>query len=145
MKIFKIVIIAFIFFSINLYSQQKDEIIFSIDNIPTNTNEFIKVYSKNLNIVADDSQKDIENYLEMYINYKLKIKQAYELKLDTAETYIKELNHYRKQLILPFLKDKITSEKLVLEAYERTKQEIKASHILVQVKPKASPQDTLKA
>ncbi len=79
------------------------------------------------------------------MNYKLKLKQAYQLQLDTVSSYKQELKKYKEQLIAPYLKDSKVTEFLVREAYDRMKNEVSASHILVMVKPKATPKDTLKA
>ncbi|NNC70388.1 MAG: peptidylprolyl isomerase, partial [Flavobacteriaceae bacterium] len=80
-----------------------------------------------------------------YINYKLKLKEAYTLGLDTVTSYKKELAKYREQLIQPYLRDRTITDALVKEAYNRMLQEVNASHILVRLNPKASPEDTLRA
>src|SRR5690554_4777584 len=124
---------------------QKKEILFTIDDKPYYTDEFIRVYNKNLELVKDDSQKDIDNYLELYLAYKLKVNKAYQLGLDQEPAYISELRTYRNQLAQNYLTDTQVTEALIQEAYNRSLKEIKASHILVLVDQNAGPQDTLKA
>ena len=117
---------------------------FSIDNTDFYTQEFLDNYNKNATLVSD-SLNSIESYFDLFINYKLKVKEAKELKLDTLPSYINELNEYKMRLIQPYLKDKEVTNKLVLEAFERLQKEINASHILLSLKPNASPKDTLAA
>ncbi len=124
---------------------KKDRVLFTVNNEPVYQSEFLRVYNKNKDIVSEENKKNIDEYLDLFINYKLKLKQAYDMKLDTVPSYVKEFNKYKKQLIEPYLKDRKVTEKLVKEAYERTKYEVKAKHILVMLNTNATPQDTLKA
>jgi len=128
-----------------LNAQQHKEILFTVVNEPVYSDEFIKVFNKNRDIVSEENKKSIEEYLELYINYKLKLKQAYELKYDTVSTYKKELAQYREQLIVPHLTDSKITDNLVKEAFDRTKTEVNASHILIRLQPKAKAADTLLA
>ncbi len=141
----KITAVVFILFFLQVKAQKTKEILFSIDKEPIYTTEFLKVFNKNRDIVDEENKKSIEEYLDLYVNYKLKLKQAYALGLDTLATYKKELNKYREQLIAPYLKDSKVTASLVNEAYSRLKTEVDASHILVRLAPKAAPADTLKA
>lgn len=134
--------VVLLFISISLVAQ-KDEVLFSIDNNEVKTIEFLRVYNKNLDIVADENQKEVKNYLDLYVNYKLKVIEARELGYDTLPSYVKELNKYKIQLMQPYLKDDAFIEKLVKEAYERSLIEINASHILIKVKQNSA--DTLQA
>lgn len=94
-------------------------------------NEFVRVYNKNLNLVQDASQKDLDSYLELFINYKLKLVEAKALDYDKDPTYLKEFNSYKNQLTDAYLTDKKVTDALVREAYERTTNEVKAQHILI--------------
>lgn len=131
--------------SIVVAQQLEDKTLLTIDGTAYDAGTFMRVYLKNLDIVQDESQKDIDNYLELYIDYRLKLKQAYELGLDKKESYTKELNNYRQSLAQGFLTDTEVTESLVREAYDRKLREVKASHILVKVGAGDSPKDTLKA
>ena len=143
MKFHYFLIIA-VLYCFNGFSQNKQNELFSIDSTPFYTQEFLENYNKNAALISD-SINSIDSYLELFINYKLKVKEAKELKLDTFPSYINELNDYKTQLIQPYLKDKEVTEALVTEAYERLQNEINASHILLFLKPTATPQDTLAA
>ncbi|CAM4044978.1 peptidylprolyl isomerase [Flavobacterium antarcticum] len=120
-------------------------ILFTINETPYYTDEFKRVYNKNIDLVKDESQKDLNKYLDLYVGYKLKINKAYELGLQNNPKYINELNSYRTQLAKNYLTDVKVTNELVQEAYDRSLKEINASHILFLVDENASPVDTLKA
>ena len=109
------------------------DILFTIEDDAVTTKEFLRVYNKNLDLITDNSQKDIDNYLQLYIDYKLKVLEAYEKEYDKKESYISELNKYSAQLAANYLFDKNSQDSLLIEAYERTANEIKASHILIRI------------
>jgi peptidyl-prolyl cis-trans isomerase SurA len=122
-----------------------DEVLFTIDNEPVYSSEFIRVYNKNLDLVQDESQKNVDEYLNLFTNYKLKIKEANSLELQKKQSYISELDSYKKQLAKNFMTDTKVTDALVEEAYDRISFEVKANHILVRLDENASPQDTLVA
>ncbi|MFK5890756.1 MAG: peptidylprolyl isomerase [Flavobacteriaceae bacterium] len=138
-------LLFFMALSLSTFSQKKQAILFKIDGKPQLVSDFEKNYLKNIDIVADSSQKKITNYLELYINYKLKVQAAYNLKLDTLSTFVGELSRYKQQLMTPYLKDSVALENLAKEAYYRSKYEVNASHILIRLEEGALPKDTLAA
>ncbi|MEN9369705.1 MAG: hypothetical protein RI952_570 [Bacteroidota bacterium] len=108
--------------------------------------EFENVFKKNnAKLAANPDEKTLREYLDLYINFKLKVLEAKSYGMDTAASFRKELAGYRKQLAAPYLTDKEVTEQLIMEAYDRSKKEIRASHILVTCKEDASPKDTLVA
>ncbi len=123
----------------------KKEVLFTIDEKPYYTDEFVRVYNKNLDLVKDESQKDLTQYLELFIGYKLKINKANKLGLQNGANYQSELKSYRAQLSKNYLSDSKVTKELVDEGYQRSLKEIKAAHILITVDENASPEDTLKA
>lgn len=123
----------------------KKEVLFTIDGKPYYTDEFARVYKKNLDLVKDESQKDLNQYLELFVGYKLKINKAYKLGLQNGQQYQNELRQYRTQLAKNYTTDSKVTEELVEEAYNRSLKEIRASHILIMVDENATPADTLKA
>jgi len=134
----------FIFIVIGLRSQQNDIVMF-IDDEPVYSSEFLKVYLKNNTEQNPFTEKAIREYVDLFINYKLKVKEAKELKLDTSKKFIQEFNNYKRQLAQNYLYDKDTFEKLLKEAYERSQFDLRISHILIKVTPNASPADSMKA
>lgn len=123
----------------------KKEVLFSIDNKPYYTDEFSRVYKKNIDLVKDESQKDLNQYLELFVGYKLKINKAAKLGLQNNPKYQSELKSYRNQLSKNYITDTKVTKELIEEAYNRSQKEINASHILLMVDENATPADTLKA
>jgi peptidyl-prolyl cis-trans isomerase SurA len=121
------------------------EVLFTIDDKPYYTDEFLRVYNKNLDLVKDESQKDLNHYLDLFVGYKLKINKANKLGLQNGSQYQNELSTYRAQLAKNYLTDSKVTKELVDEAYARSLKEIRASHILITVDENAKPQDTLAA
>ena len=134
----------FLSFTSLVFAQNK-EVLFTINDNPYYTDEFVRVYKKNLDLVKDDSQKDLDKYLELFLGYKLKVEKANKLGLQNDTKYQNELKSYRNQLAKSYLNDSQVTNALIEEAYERMKYEVKASHILVMVEEGALPADTLKA
>tara|TARA_R110001583_G_scaffold17310_14_gene70213 strand:- start:4645 stop:6249 length:1605 start_codon:yes stop_codon:yes gene_type:complete len=137
-------LLVLLLISEQIYSQENEEVLFTINNEVIYTKEFLKAYDKNAELIIDSKNK-ISDYLQLFVNYKLKIKEAKDLRLDTFPSYISELNDYKNRLILPYLKDTTVTNNLVKEAYERLQKEVNVSHILVSIKPNATPKDTLNA
>lgn len=137
-----------LFFSMSIAGigqNNSKEVLFTINDKPYYTDEFSRVYKKNLELVKDESQKDLNQYLELFIGYKLKVNKAYKLGLQDNSKYQNELKSYRTQLAKNYFNDTKITQELVQEGYNRLQKEIKASHILIMVDENASPEDTLKA
>jgi peptidyl-prolyl cis-trans isomerase SurA len=122
-----------------------DPVLMTIDGKPVTKSEFEAVFFKNNPNRVISDPKAVEEYVDLFINFKLKVKEAEEMGLDTMKSFIGELNGYRKQLAGPYLTDKSVNEQLVTEAYDRLKMEVHASHILVKIAEDALPKDTLEA
>ncbi len=131
-------------FTSNAQNKSK-EVLFTINDKPYYTDEFIRVYNKNLDLVKDESQKDLNQYLELYIGYKLKVNKANKLGLQDGQQYLSELKTYRTQLSKNYTTDSKVTKELVDEGYKRLQKEVNASHILILVDENASPADTLAA
>lgn len=140
-----IILITCLIFNYTFSQKDGDKVLLTIDDNKITKAEFERIYKKNNTSTVYDS-KSAEEYLELFINYKLKVMEAERLGYDTVESFVKELNGYREHLIKPYLEDNIIKERYLKEAYERTKTEVNASHILVRF-PTANPrpEDTLKA
>ena len=128
----------------NAQSNSK-EVLFTIDGKPYYTDEFIRVYNKNLDLVKDESQKDLDQYLDLFVGYKLKVNKANKLGLQNNTQYQNELKSYRVQLAKNYTTDSKVTKELVDEGYSRLLKEINASHILITVNENADPADTLVA
>ncbi len=124
---------------------EKKEILFTIDDKPYFTDEFSRVYNKNIDLVKDESQKDLNKYMELFVGYKLKINKANKLGLQNNSKYINELKSYRTQLSKNYTSDIKVTKALIDEGFARSQKETRASHILITVDENAIPADTLKA
>ena len=130
----------------SIFAQDKSPALFTIGNEPVSVKEFKYIYEKNNSGEKKlYSEKSLRDYLDLYINFKLKVKAAKAAGMDTSAKFTKEFKNYRSQLAAPYLTDKQVTQKLIDEAYERLKIEVRVSHILITVSPDASPKDTLAA
>lgn len=107
--------------------------------------EFLQVYKKNNVQAADLDPRSLEEYLELYINFRLKVLEAEENGLHNQQSFKDELSGYRAQLAKPYLVDEEATERLVKEAHQRLQEDIRASHLLIRVEKQAEPKDTLEA
>ncbi|HOH83622.1 MAG TPA: peptidylprolyl isomerase, partial [Bacteroidales bacterium] len=140
-----IILVLSVFFCGMVNAQVNDEVLLTVAGEKITKTEFLNVYKKN-NIKGDlMDKKSLDEYLNLYINFKLKVKESEELKLDTFTSFKNELAGYRKQLAQPYLTDKQVDDDLLKEAYDRLQWDIRASHILIKVNKDATPEDTLAA
>lgn len=121
-----------------------DPVLMTVDGQAVTRSEFEAIYKKN-NKDAPVTREALDEYLDLFINYKLKVRAAEALGMDTISKFKQELDGYRKQLARPYLIDRELNDQLIQEAYARQQKEVRASHILVQVAPDAAPADTLAA
>ena len=108
--------------------------------------EFERYFKKNLNIVNQEmTPEKIREDLDLYIKFKLKIQDAHDAGMDTAKSYLQEVDMFREQLARSYLYDREVTDELIREAYNRLSEEVEVSHILIAVNSKAKPADTLLA
>ena len=123
----------------------KSKTLITIGDRNISAGEFMEVYEKN-NVKSDViDKKSVDDYLDMYINFKLKVIEAENLKMDTMPKFVNEYKNYREQLAKPYFSSEAATEQLIEEAYERMQWDLNASHILVKCDNTAVPADTLKA
>lgn len=123
----------------------KSETMMTIGDKQITAGEFMGIYEKN-NVNGEVlDKKSVDEYLDLFTTFKLKVIEAQSQGMDTAAKFVKELNGYRKQLAKPYFSNDEATEYLVEEAYERMKWDISASHILIKCDEHAVPADTLKA
>jgi len=114
-------------------AQDQDAVLLTVDGETIMVSEFLRVYNKNLDLVKNESQKDLDSYLKLFTEYQLKLKEAKRLKLDKAPKYQREFLSYKKQLTKNYLSENKVTEDLVKEAYGRNSFDINASHVLVRL------------
>jgi peptidyl-prolyl cis-trans isomerase SurA len=123
---------------------QYQEVLFTVGKVQVTAEEFKAVYEKNKGVGNNVDPKNPEEYLELYVNFKLKIAEAYKQQRDTSSKFIEEFGGYRTQLAQPYLNDSGSEKRLVREAYNRMKEEVRASHIMYEMASSALPSDTIK-
>lgn len=133
------------FITVNGNAQNASDELLRINDNPFSVGEFERIYTKNLDLIQDAEQKNVDNYIDLFVLYKLKVAKAFELELDKRTGHINELNSHRSQLAEQYITNQETLERLAKEAYERSKYEIKASHIIFLADEFVTPSDTLKA
>ena len=122
---------------------ENTEPLFTIDSLSVYPDEFMYAYQKsNKN---KGQIEPIEEYLDLYIDFKLKVTEAKAKGIDTTKAYKNELNGYLEEIKKPYLTAEKVNKALVKETYNRLQQEINASHILIRVDKDANAEDTLKA
>ena len=118
----------------------QEEVLMTINGEPITKAEFEYIYNKNNTGNAID-KKTLDEYVELFVNFKLKVAEAKAQGLDTLQTFKRELNGYRRQLAKPYLTDSKLEDALFQEAYSHFSQDCEVSHILI----KTEGEDTLEA
>lgn len=146
MKVKSLVVLTFIVASTfsSVVAQDKNATVLTVDGESTSIEEFENIFRKN-NRDSAISQQSLDEYMELFINFKLKVKEAREAGLDTVKKFKTELDGYRNQLARPYLTDTDKLNDLMREAYQNQTQEVRAMHILIKADANATPADTLKA
>jgi len=120
--------------SATTYAQPSDDILFTVgDDMEVPVSEFKYIYQKTNADEANFSKQSLDEYLDLYKKFKLKVRKAREMGLDAKPAFAKELNTYRRQLSSTYLTDKEVSQKLVREAYERSKEDVEIQHIMIKI------------
>lgn len=133
------------FYLVSMGQNIPDPVLIKINGRTITLSEFESAYRKNNSALHQPDQKSVEEYLELFIDFNLKVLEAISLGMDTNSVFIRELAGYREQLAKPYLTDQKVTDQLLYEAFDRMQYDIRASHILVSVAEHASPADTLAA
>jgi peptidyl-prolyl cis-trans isomerase SurA len=125
--------------------QGDTRVLFSVDQGEVTVDEFLSVFNKNNYSKKAATREELEEYLGLYVKFKLKVREAYARGMDTTAKFLREFDNYRDQLAQPYLRDKDTGEELLQEAFQRSQIERRASHIMIRIEENASPADSLTA
>ncbi|MBC7588420.1 MAG: hypothetical protein H7178_08665, partial [Chitinophagaceae bacterium] len=113
-----------------LYSQT----LFTYGTQKVGKDEFLKAYNKNPN--PSINRKDgLKEYLNLYINYKLKVKAAYDEKLNEQPTFKYESINFKKQVADNIINEEANVNELVKEAFKHSQKDIHVAQIFIEVKP----------
>lgn len=137
-----------------LKAQTSDNpVIFEINGKKIYKSEFMKEFLRSVGkdpkaaptACTYEKRQALEEYVELFVNYRTKLEDAYALGYDKNPDLVEELKGYRKELAVPYLIDSVTLDNIMQEAYERNHYTLSAIHLLVRVKSSATADDTLKA
>ena len=140
-KIFLFVLFL-LFIAAESYGGSNDVVLLVVHDREITRDEFLYNFHKSHKVL---NQQNIEEYLELFVNFQLKLAQAREEGIHHNIGFINELAEYRLMLAAPYLTHREKEQEFVHEAFERLTFELDASHIVVKLDPEVSPEDTLKA
>lgn len=132
-------------FNVSGFAQANSSVLLSVGDEKVDAEEFWAIYQKNSKINDQSEKTSLKEYLDLYINFKLKVKEAKDAKMDTAKAFINELEGYRKQLAKPYLVVEEVNDETVRQLYKRMQSNVRASHILITLPENPLPQDTMAA
>ena len=117
----------------------QSETLMTINGKPISSEEFLYIYEKNNQAGALDP-KTMEEYLDMFINLKLKVTEAEAQGIDTTEAFKKELKGYRAQATPKYLQDEAAMDSLVEMSWRHMAKDRRAAHIAIQCPASATPE-----
>ena len=131
-------------------AQTADPVVMTVNGVDVTRSEFEYSFNKNnTDLVVD--KKSLDEYVELFVNYKLKVAAALDAQLDTMETFKKEVADYRSQQAEEYLVDNDFIEKEARNTYQQTAERIgpdgqfKAAHILIRLTQQATPKEQAQA
>ncbi len=121
-------------------SPKAQEIVATVGQDPVTLQEYESLYLKgnaNRDSAAASTMQERERFLELMVNYRLKLADARRLKLDQKPEIINEIQQYKGGLAASFVTERELTGPGLRKLYERRNEEIRASHILLTLSPKA--------
>lgn len=119
----------------------RSQTLFTYGKHSVSKEEFLRAFNKNPSL-EQDRKKALRDYLDLYINFKLKVQAAYDAGLQEDPNYNVETENFKKQLATNFVNDEANIKALINEALQRSQKDIHLQQIFI---PFADPKDTLKA
>ena len=140
---------CFLFSPLAIFAQENVaaeafKIVLTVGDEAVTLDDFEHIFMKN-NRDSVVSVASLDEYMELFIRFKLKVQAAEALGMDTVATFQRELAGYRTQLARPYMTNNELLQDLVVQAWERKQEEVNARHILISCGIEAAPSDTLKA
>lgn len=145
-KFFSAVLLAMIF--VSGYAQKKaakPAVLFTVNKEAVSADEFIYLYKKNHQAKEDFTDAKIEEYFNLFVNFKLKVAEARTRGIDKTAEFTKEYNSYKDELRKPYLPEGKILDSLTKLTYARLQYDVSAAHILIGLTPDATPEDTAQA
>lgn len=126
------------------FSQNEASVLFTVGGDNVTVGEFTQTFNKNGDISKATSE-ELREYLDLYISFKLKVKEGKAQQIDTAKSFQSEWKGYRNQSAQQYLIDKEVTDHLIQEAVDRSKLMLRAAHILIECPSSVTGKDTLVA
>ena len=95
-----LIILCAIGFALPATGQEKSPVLMTVNNVPVYKSEFEQIYWKNKKETVA-TKEDLDEYMELFTKFKLKVTEAEDLGMDTLASFIKELDGYKVQLEKP--------------------------------------------
>ncbi len=127
-----------------IQAKDVDPVVMTINGQQVTRSEFEYFYNKN-NDQDVAEQKSFDEYVELFVNYKLKVQEASSRGIDTTQQYIEELAGYRAQLAEPYLQNESWKKDAVQDIINNRKYEVHAAHILISLDENATPKQVAEA
>ena len=119
-------------FIFSIAASAVSQTLFTYGPYSASTEEFLRAFEKNNNTASTGKrEQDIRNYLDLYTRFKLKVQEAYDLRLDTLVMQQPDVQNFRQQIEEPFLTDDAEIKKLTEEAFTRAQKDIRLAHIFI--------------
>lgn len=134
-----IILISFAFIASISYAQE----LMIIGQEKVSVDEFLRIYHKNNQSTTSYSEKDVQEYVELFTLFKMKLQEAKRMRLDTLPMLKEDYQKYTDQLVQNHFVDKNYIENIWKAQYEHMKYDVKVAHIMVKCAPNANPSDTL--
>lgn len=120
------------FLLMNLIYNVDAQVLFTYGNKKVTLSEFRKAYNKNA-VAGKENRQSYQDYLDLYIRYKLKVQAAYDAHMDTSSTFEREIENYREQVISNYINGLAPVEELTDEYIQRAARDIQFGHIFIPV------------
>ena len=130
--------LAILLVATTMSAQSDDTVLMTVADKDVTVGEFRYIYEKNNGDGANYSMISLNEYLDLYIKFKLKVAEAKAMGLDTVSVLNEELDGYRKQLADSYIMDKEVVKTLTKELYDRKKVDVRLSHILISISKRAN-------
>lgn len=133
--------VATLVLALMLANAASSQVLFSYGKYKVDKQEFLKAFNKNPSL-EPDRKKALREYLDLYINFKLKVQAALDAKLDREQSYQYEAENFRKQLATNFINEEANIRALVEEAFRRSRKDVHLQQVFIEF---GNPADTLAA
>ena len=117
--------------SVGALMAQEDQVLMTINGEPVMASEFMYIYQKN-NQESTLDKKSIDEYVDLFVNFKLKVAEAKAQGIDTTASFLKELSGYRAQATPKYMLDAQALDSMVQLSYEHMRFDRRAAHIAIQ-------------